>query len=311
MSRGRKPNPKPQPIDVEVNHEAVAEDTAALDKMAKRLNEIDAHYSDGTPYDRETAIQKTIFYLNQSAEAMLSAGKQLILLKEHEPHGDFLYALERIGLAPRAAQKMMQATVKFSKPSNAPLAAHLGRTKLLELVAEDDEELEQLAKGGTLAGHTLDEFERMTKAELRAALRKDREERKQIAAANEKLLLDKDKKINELDAKLARRDALNPDELTEDQSQALEREGTKARAAWLGVEVVIREIMEREDAPEHLKEACSHEIIRGVQWLYEIALRHWLNMQAIGEEIFPEWLREAREADIAREGREQENEPQH
>lgn len=167
----------------------------------QRLMEIDATYGDGLPYDSGRLIHETQFYLQQSAAAMLEAGKRLILLKEHEQHGTFIQALDQIGLAPRAAQKMMQAAVKFSG-SKAPLAAHLSKTKLLELVAEDDDQLEALAEGGTLAGHTLDEIERMTKTELREALRKERAERDDERETHEQLLVKKNQKVDELHKKL-------------------------------------------------------------------------------------------------------------
>lgn len=45
---------------------------------------------------------------------MLEAGKRLVILKENEPHGDFINILENdLGLEPRVARRMMQASVKF------------------------------------------------------------------------------------------------------------------------------------------------------------------------------------------------------
>lgn len=200
-TRGRKPATPPSDPKATVDVEAINEVTVASDELTQRLTLIDAQYGDGKPYDSTRLIHETQFYLQQSAEAMLEAGKRLILLKEHEPHGEFLDALTSIGLAPRAAQKMMQAAVKYSGPKKAALAS-LGKTKLLELMAEDDEELEALAEGGTLAGLTLDEIDRMTKAELRESLRKEKEKREQDNDVHEKLLTQKDAKINELDKQL-------------------------------------------------------------------------------------------------------------
>jgi len=198
MSRGRKPNPPAKPIDVQVNHEAVAQDLAAITEDAKRLNEIDALYGSGTPYNLETYIDKTISAAGTATEAVLNMGKFLIVIKEHEPHGRYLHALERIGIVPRASQKLMQAAVKFSSPQMRRLAAHFNKTKLLELLTEDEQELEALEKGGTLAGLTLDEVARMTKEELRAALRVERQKRKEDKETNERLLADKNKKIDRL-----------------------------------------------------------------------------------------------------------------
>jgi replicative DNA helicase len=46
------------------------------------------------------------------------------------------------------------------------------------LMAEDDASLIELAEGGTIAGLTLDDIEKMTSNELRAALRESRAEHK-------------------------------------------------------------------------------------------------------------------------------------
>ncbi len=167
----------------------------------QRLSEIDKQYSDNLPYDRQRLINECRFYLQRTADAMLETGKRLIVLKEHEPHGEFTEALEQIGLMPRTARQMIQAAAKFSRP-NARALTHLGKTKLLELMTEGDDNLEALAEGGTLAGHTLDEIDRMTSRELKAALRKARTEKEQDAEVHEKMLAGKDQKINELDKQI-------------------------------------------------------------------------------------------------------------
>lgn len=182
-----------------INEAALEENRQMTAAEIQRLTEIDATYGDGLPYDSGRLIHETQFYLQQSADAMLEAGKRLILLKEHEQHGMFIKALDQIGLAPRAAQKMMQAAVKFS---NAPALAHLGKTKLLELMAEDDADLEALAEGSTLAGHTLDEIERMTTRELKEALRKERAKSEEERETYEQLLDKKNQKVDELHKKL-------------------------------------------------------------------------------------------------------------
>lgn len=199
MARKKQTQDLPQPPAV--NEEALEQNRQMTAEETQRLMEIDATYGDGLPYDRNRIIHEAEFYLQQSAGAMLEAGRRLIVLKEHEAYGSFLEALDQLALAPRAAQKMMQAAVKFSG-SKAPLTAHLGKTKLLELISEDDEDLEALAEGGTLAGHTLDEIERMSAGELRKALRKEREKRQHDQETHEQLLASKNRKVDELDRKL-------------------------------------------------------------------------------------------------------------
>lgn len=194
----RKTTP-PADIGATIDVPAIEAASAARDQDAKRLAVIDQQFGSGLPYDRYRLVAEARFYLNESAEAMLEAGRRLVLIKEHELHGEWLDCLADIGLSLRSAQKMMQAAVKYS---NTPGLAKLGRTKLLELMAEDDEDLQALAEGGTLAGHTLDDVDRMSTRDLRETLRKERAARTKEATAHERMLDRKNKKIDELDRKL-------------------------------------------------------------------------------------------------------------
>jgi replicative DNA helicase len=83
--------------------------------------------------------------------------------------------------------------------SNVSLATHLNKAKLFELMAEDDASLIELAEGGTIAGLTLDDIEKMTRNELRAALRESRAEHKA-----DDLLDETTKKYRQLQNKQAR-----------------------------------------------------------------------------------------------------------
>jgi hypothetical protein len=188
------------------------EDLAAREVAARRLEseqdthlaKIDATFGDNLPYDALRIENEVRFFLNESASSMLEAGSRLVLLKEHEDHGNFHKSLERIGLAPRAAQKLMQAALKFAGPK-AQLATRLDKTKLLELVSEDDDELAELADGGSLKGLTLDEIDAMPASELRKALRASKAKATEGADISERLLASKDDKINKLERELRER----------------------------------------------------------------------------------------------------------
>ncbi|PCJ88582.1 MAG: DUF3102 domain-containing protein [Thiotrichaceae bacterium] len=193
----KKSTAKVEDMTKMADKKAIAKAAKNADKLTQHLITIDTKYGDGLPYEQGRLINEVRFYLNHSAEAMLQAGRHLVVLKEHEPHGGFTKALEDIGLAPRAAQQMMQAAVKFTG-SNAKALAHLGKVKMLELMIEDDEDLKELASGGTLAGLDLDEIDAMSTRELKAALRKSRKTHEADNTANEKLIEGKDKKLNKL-----------------------------------------------------------------------------------------------------------------
>lgn len=182
-----------------------------LNAMTEHRLEIMQQFGDGLPYERNRIVHETRFYMAQSAEAMLEAGKRLVILKENEPHGDFIDILEsELGLEPRVARRMMQASVKFlgnsdATPKRSTLSA-LGKGKLYELMTLDDEELDALADGGTIVGATLDDIERMSVRELRQSLREARE----TNSAQQRILADKNEKIDALSTKLEKKSRIQP-----------------------------------------------------------------------------------------------------
>ncbi|MCU7842173.1 MAG: DUF3102 domain-containing protein, partial [Candidatus Thiodiazotropha sp. (ex Troendleina suluensis)] len=175
------------------------EEAAARQQATERelqLKQIDNQFGNDLPFDRDRIVTETKFFIDVVSRSLFEIGSRLIRLKENLPHGQFSPALEEIGLHQREARRMMQATAKFTGTKSK--LAGLGKTKLLELMVEDDEELEALAEGGTLAGLTLDEVDRMGTRELRDSLRAEREKRTKEDETNERLLEDKNKKIDEL-----------------------------------------------------------------------------------------------------------------
>ncbi|MGL9719871.1 DUF3102 domain-containing protein [Symbiopectobacterium sp.] len=162
-----------------------------------------ARFGDGLPYERERIVHEARFYMAQSAEAMLEAGKRLIIIKENEPHGEFTKIVtEQLGLAERTARRMMEASLKYLSPQlmgKRPTLAGLGKAKLFELMTQDDEDLAELAEGGTIVGLTLDEVDRMSVRELKAALRKDEAALKR----SQQLVAEKEKQLQQLSQQLA------------------------------------------------------------------------------------------------------------
>ena len=129
---------------------------------------------------------------------LFSIGSRLLLLKELCDHGDFHDRIDRLEIAPRMAQKFMQVSLKFS---NAPSTAHLqklGKTKLIELLALDDEEIKELEFDGSVRGISLDDIDRMSCSALRKQLR----DAKAQSEAQAKLLENKNKQIDELHTKV-------------------------------------------------------------------------------------------------------------
>jgi Protein of unknown function (DUF3102) len=162
--------------------------------IGNRLVEIENQFS-LMPYERLRVVAEARFFMSQSAEAMLELGKRLIQMKEAEPHGDWLDCLRQIGIEERIARRVMRSALKFG--AQAEKFAGLGRAKLYELAFLDEDNIKELAEGGTVAGLELDEVERMSARELRSALREARAD----GVAKDELLDEKNKKIDTLSAR--------------------------------------------------------------------------------------------------------------
>ncbi|EHK3331047.1 TPA: DUF3102 domain-containing protein, partial [Escherichia coli] len=245
------------PVSTELNVEVPLSDdlNVSLNAMTQHRMEIMQQFGDGLPYERDRVVHEARFYMAQSAEAMLEAGKRLIILKENEPHGEFIKILEsELGLAYRTSVRMMQASTKYLSPAlkpNVPTLAHLGKAKLFELMTEDDEELAELADGGTVAGLTLDDVDRMSVRELRQALREARE----TNAAQQRVLADKNEKIDSLSTRLEKKSRIQPPEPDEEVKKL------RAEVTALAVEAESAIAVRLSGAFETLCEYCSKNMI--------------------------------------------------
>jgi len=289
---GRKKETQPVeqigPDYVETTPEDVqAEEAAWRDSTSeheRNLTLVDKQYGDDLPYSFGRSIATIELNTHSIQNSMLEVGRHFLLIKEHESHGDFMAAVERCGYKPRAAQKLMQAAVKFSK---RPALAVLGKAKMLELMLEDDEELEALADGGTVAGLKLDDVEKMTARELRETLRKERQRRKEESDASERLLSGKDDKINSLERELLERTrrvqnwegnfseiALNLQTMTGGAIMNMQQLGEQIQQIQQAVETFD---LSKEEVGSIVKPFADH-IATLNQYLYELVAEFELNL---------------------------------
>jgi hypothetical protein len=230
--RGRKPKAGGVIIgDSGVDTEALKSAAAMLPALAAQAGDAMKVIGYDLAYDRERVVQETRFFMAQSAEAMLEVGRRLLVLKEYEPHGEFVQIVEeRLGLQARSAQMMMAAAAKFlmnpALESKAPALAQLGKSKLFELLSEEDGDIAALAEGGTLAGKTLDDIDAMSVRELKATLREARADKD----AGDQLLAEKNKRIDQLKAQQRRIEKAPADE----QLASLQKEATSLMSEVLG-----------------------------------------------------------------------------
>ena len=110
------------------------------------------------------------FYQRRTVEALLETGKRLLLLKEMTPHGEFQQRVEMLGFGYRTAARFMQAAAKTAKSATVALLSTQVKNQkaFLELVTHDDDVLDNL--------QNLDDIDRMSASELRAALRQSEQD---------------------------------------------------------------------------------------------------------------------------------------
>ncbi|ATD64862.1 DUF3102 domain-containing protein [Neisseria weixii] len=185
--------------EIEVVNAADTGNQAAMRSMM-----VMEQWGNGEAYSEERWIERGRLAVRQTMEGMFELGRALIILKEHTEHGRFMEIVKsQFGIGHAETARLMSATQRFATPQMqkaAPKLMDLGKSKLLELLVEEDVTLVGLAEGEEVNGMTLDDVDRMTVRELRAALRESRE----TAEAKDKVIADKNKKVDELAEKLER-----------------------------------------------------------------------------------------------------------
>ncbi|MDE3995316.1 DUF3102 domain-containing protein [Glaesserella parasuis] len=253
-------------------------------------------WGNGEVFDKKIIVDRGKHCQRSMVESMLEFGRVLIILKEHLAHGEFVETLQNeLDVTPRAAQKFMQATLKFcgeGLQDTTPKLVQLGKSKLLELVTQDDDDLKELAEGGTVAGLKLDEIDRMTRDELRKALRKAREDKDAMA----KVLVNKDEKINRLDVDLAKKQKLIETQTPEQRGGVLREETAgisyKAEAILRGQVFQAFESLQAHQAETGID---HRQFMSGVLAEYQLILselkEHFnLDDEPTGDAL-PEWAR--------------------
>ena len=216
----RKPDAKAQQTEVKTDVLAAAH--TDMIEVANQATVVAEFVGYDMPYDKTRVVQEARFYMEQSASAMLEAGRRYLLLKENEEFGEFTRIVEKeLGMDVRTVQLMMQATTKFllnpSVAANAKTFSHLGKSKLFQLMTLDDQILEQLTSGGTVANLKLDAIETMSVRELKATIRTlkgDIEEKDGVLAAKDTRITKLGNQVDELQAKTATIVPITPDEET-------------------------------------------------------------------------------------------------
>ena len=208
------------------------------------------------------------FYQGRTVEAVLEMGKCLLILKEMCPHGEFVQRIELLGFHKRTAQRFMQATLKFTKSDKKSLLHAIdSQSKLLELIALDDDELETLNSGESVGGITLDDIDTMSASELKKEIKKLRAENE----AKEEILATKNRKIDELDAKLSVRKQIDNAKVVQQEveSHINDELGTNTKTVMTAISqfgAMIETLSEQ--ANENNLPHLNQKIVQEVSFLY-------------------------------------------
>lgn len=289
--------PAPEAPLIAVNEQAIAIASAAADELA--AIDVDAAHKtlrlaqqlgyDG-PLEPDMLQFHVAQHLRATVESALGAGRALLLLRERVPHGEFERRVDQLGVAPRAARKLMQAALKFAARPATAIAAGTP-TKLLELLVLDDEELQQLEGDGSVLGIELDEITRMSARELRAKLREARED----VEAKDQLLELKNKKIDDLIAK--KRWRPGPDDIARNEAEkaALDEWAVAVNSIEVALrkaDNVVRSLYERQPTP-----AIRLRVQQGLQYAVHVLAEH---INSLGIEVDlapigarPDWIDDA------------------
>lgn len=235
----RKPTPTPENKVVPVAQDLVAQDVGAANQLAvlhdqqqATVRAVAAQMGYQLPADctDPDLIQRDIAAnMRRSVEACLQVGMGLRVLKEACAHGNYIARLDVLGIDRVVAWKFMQAASKFANVSSTKhLTAAIGsQAKLFEMIVLDEGQLEELELTGQTGELALDDVATMSLKDLRAAVREAKAEKE----ATDKLLADKNAKIDKLSRRIKK---VTPDEVLQQLHSELAEHAATALGAVNG-----------------------------------------------------------------------------
>jgi hypothetical protein len=241
MARGRKQEQTVQDTPlVELNQQALATANQALTTMSVQAIAIQQQFGlesiDPATLEAEIAI-----WAEHANRSLHMVGARLLALRTVSVQGEWLERLNRLSIGERLARRLMAATLKCVAADGKPRekVLQLPRSKVLELTALDDDQLDVLENGGTLTDYamSLDEIDRMTVSELKARIK----ETAQTVDAKQALIEAKNAENDSLKEALARPFKPDPDSV----AQSAEEQSLldQLRDAVTAVETSVLQLM--------------------------------------------------------------------
>lgn len=263
-----------------------------INQQALRSIQVMEQWGNGEIYNEATWIERGRQAVVKTMEGMFELGKALIVLKEHTEHGRFREIAEQeLGLHTKEITRLMSATKRFATPAMQkaqPKLVGLGKSKLLELLVEEDDTLVELANGGDINGNTLDDIDRMTRNELRLALREAREDKQ----AKDEVISQKSAKIDELAEKLAKqkRQAPRPSDVARELSAQLSACEVSARSEISKLREVFDNLIAHSEAHGSDHSAKMVGVINQLILDCEVLRGRYLLPKDTPTDEIPQWL---------------------
>lgn len=285
-----RPTKRTDIATVQTNHEAIASAGQALTVQSQAVTKIMQAYNIKTA-NKDVLVAEIRAYIDTSVEMMFGIGTRLMLLKAQCDHGEWLPLMEQIGMAPRTASQLMLATRKFADPATGKARERfvdLDRGKLIELIALEDGQIDELEKGEMLE-LDLDDVSRMSRSELSRKVRELR-----IAnEAKDKLTEKRSKEIDKLQEQLSGDFIPEPGSLAQTEKEqaqyvALQAAHLEVIAAHSKLAVVVRDIREQSES-QALTEAAESALQHSAQRLAETLQEAGVDVN-FAEMITPAWL---------------------
>lgn len=246
-TRGRRPTTPAKKTGPDFVGETPAEDARREVALRKEMQQVLEKYGDGVPYVREACELRIRQNMGRAIESIIAIGRDLLVMRAHEAHGEWLPCLRRIGMEPRYAQRMMAAATRISGLPSGGTAQKLllssgAPGKLFDMLALSDEELDKIGAGGTDIDP--DDIENMAVSELRRQLRELRDDHETTSTKLGEVRQKNDKLKDAVDAEKARWRRLKPDEQLQKLELAVTAAAGQVRADLSSLAEVMLELLQ-------------------------------------------------------------------
>lgn len=206
----------------------------------ERREQAIAEYGDGLPWSLEHYEAEIRSEMRRGFESFFRAGRYLAVVRACATHGEWGGMLDRLGMSQSQAHRMIEAARRIKSIANHARAHDLmlaigNQSKFIALLSLPEEEFAELAAEGQTDSLSIDDVARMTRDELRAAVREARAD----IEAKDSRSQDRERRIEHLEKEL-RKARGERARATPDQVSTKLRDRVQIAAQQLKCDIVAR-----------------------------------------------------------------------